>query len=414
MPHAPRDTAAAGQIIGGKYRVLRLLGSGGMGDVVAAEHLQLRHVVAIKRLSSRAQFRPEVIARFMREARATVRLQSEHVARVLDLGTLEDGLPYIVMEHLEGTDFEQFVQNCGRMPPREVAACVLQACEAIAEAHGMGIVHRDLKPSNLFLKKGPDGNWFVKVLDFGISKIAEDAEGESLTSTSDVLGTPAYMAPEQIKSAKLVDERTDIWALGLILAECISGRPVYRGSSKIGVIAKISGEPVPDLGLDPLHVPLGLERVIHKCLQKDPAQRFQNIAELATALAPFAGDASTTNIDRIENALRRPRRRRRFGSGHGLTYASIAGASTVVAGLGFYAAYSVRQSAEPQQTLVESSPPVQPSAARSGPEPESSAPPPVSHSAAPARPSTPKAGTRPREPRNVRAPAPLDGLEDRK
>jgi serine/threonine-protein kinase len=317
------------------------------------------------------------------------------------------------------------------MPAREVAACVLQACEAIAEAHGMGIVHRDLKPSNLFLRKGPDGKWFVKVLDFGISKIAEDDEGVALTSTSDVLGTPAYMAPEQIKSAKLVDERTDIWALGLILAECVSGRPVYRGSSKIGVIVKISGEPVPDLGLDH-DVPLGLQLVIQKCLEKEPAHRFQNIAQLATALAPFAGDASTTTLDQIEKALRRPRKRRRFRPGPGLTYAaSIAGMSTVVAVLVFYAASFVRRLAEPRQTLVESSPPVQPSAASSGPEPENldlstqaaatqsitpPAPPAASHSAAPARQSTPKAGTRPHEPRTVRAPAPRppDGLEDRK
>src|SRR4029077_13202841 len=120
-------------------------------DVVAAEHLQLRHVVAIKRLSSQTQLRPEAVARFLREARATVRLRSEHVARVFDMGTLDSGLPYIVMEHLEGTDFDQFVENCGSMPAREAAACILQACEALAEAHAMGIVHRDLKPSNLFL-----------------------------------------------------------------------------------------------------------------------------------------------------------------------------------------------------------------------------------------------------------------------
>src|SRR5258706_187634 len=186
---------------------------------------------------------------------------------------------------------------------REVAECVVQACEALAEAHAMGIVHRDLKPSNLFLTKRPDGKSFVKVLDFGISKIAEDVEGSGITSTSDVLGTPAYMAPEQIKTAKLTDTRTDIWALGLILAECISGRPVYRGSTKIGVLAKIAADPVPDLGLDQVKIPPGLAHVIGTCLEKDPANRFQTVAELANALSPFVGAGSLASIDRIERAL---------------------------------------------------------------------------------------------------------------
>jgi len=231
-------SATPGQIIGGKYKVLHLLGRGGMGEVVAAEHLQLRHTVAIKLITPRAGLASEMVVRFLQEARATVRLRNEHIARVIDMGTLDSGLPYIVMEYLDGRDFEGILRVNGRLAADEAVSVILQACEGLAEAHAAGIVHRDLKPSNLFLTQLPDGRSLVKVLDFGISKISEEYGGEGITETADVLGTPAYMSPEQIRSAKLVDARTDIWALGLILAEFLAGKPVFDARKKLALLLK--------------------------------------------------------------------------------------------------------------------------------------------------------------------------------
>jgi serine/threonine protein kinase len=337
MPDVASGASAAGQVIAGKYKVLHLLARGGMGDVVAAEHLHLKHIVAIKFLSAQTSYRPEVVARFLLEARATVRLRSEHVTRVFDMGTLEGGLPYIVMELLEGRDFEQLLQASGRMTVAETASFLLQACEALAEAHGAGIVHRDLKPSNLFLTRRPDGAPFIKVLDFGISKIAEELGGENLTTTTDVLGTPAYMAPEQIKSAKLVDQRTDIWALGLILIECVTGIQVYRSTTKLGVLAMILSEPLPRLGLDRIDAP-GLEEIALRCLEKDPANRFQSVAEFAAALAPFAGDEAGLSADRIDRMLKASRTRRKWTRGSALKRGALGATVGLVLSAGLYAA----------------------------------------------------------------------------
>ena len=397
-----------------------------MGDVVAAEHLQLRHVVAIKILSSQTPLRSDVVARFLREARAVVRLHSEHVARVLDVGTFDNGLPYIVMEHLEGSDFDQLIENGGPMPAREAAACIVQACEALAEAHTMGIIHRDLKPSNLFLTKRRDGTPFVKVLDFGISKITEDVEDEKITSTTQILGTPAYMAPEQIKSAKVADERSDIWALGLILAECISGRPVYRGSTKLGVLARIAGDPVPDLGFDRVDVPPGLALVIKTCLEKDPANRFQSVAALATALSPFAGAGSLASIDRIERVVRTSRQKWTTGA---YKRAGWVGLGLLLSLLVLYSARIIgRAQMTPQvspsaQANLAPPPSSEPASPRLDPSIEKPAPPLANSASEPStstRKPSPKGapGTRPgHEPRTVHVPAhgpSPDGLEDRK
>jgi serine/threonine protein kinase len=292
-------STADGHIVAGKYKVLGLLGRGGMAEVYAAEHLHLHHTVAIKFLSPRADFNPQMVTRFLQEARATVRLSSEHVARVLDLGTLDSGLPYIVMERLEGQDFSRLIETRGRFSVTETVASIVQACEALAEAHAMGVVHRDLKPSNLFLTQRPDDRWFVKVLDFGIAKIHEECGGQGITTTNDVFGTPSYMSPEQIRSAKLVDARTDIWSLGLILAECLTGKAVYTAPTKFGILTAIVADPVPSLHLEEVGAPPELEKVIVRCLQKDPADRYQNVAELAQALLPFAGDESVSVAKRI-------------------------------------------------------------------------------------------------------------------
>src|SRR5258706_2580107 len=202
-----------GEILAGKYRVERVLGVGGMGVVVAATHIQLEERVAIKFLIKDALASGEAVARFAREARAAVKIKSEHVARVIDVGTLETGAPYMVMEYLEGGDLSQVLQSRGSLPMEEAVEYVLQACEAIAHAHVLGIVHRDLKPANLFLIRRPDGTNAIKVVDFGISKVMPgkgSSSDNAMTRTRAVMGSPLYMSPEQMTSTRDVDGRTDI------------------------------------------------------------------------------------------------------------------------------------------------------------------------------------------------------------
>src|SRR5688572_12056721 len=226
-----------GQILAGKYRVENVLGIGGMGVVVAAQHVQLGQRVALKFLNDEVCARPEAVDRFMREARAAVQIQSEHVARVTDVGQLENGSPYIVMEYLEGTDLAAVLRSRGPLPVEEAVDYVLQAAEAIAVAHRLRIVHRDLKPANLFLTQRPDESSLVKVLDFGISKALDGSMGalSGLTTNSavNVIGSPLYMSPEQFKSAKDVDTRSDIWSLGVIIHELVTGAyPFYAETDR--------------------------------------------------------------------------------------------------------------------------------------------------------------------------------------
>jgi serine/threonine-protein kinase len=297
---APQSQAAPvspGDVLAGKYRVERVLGQGGMGVVVAAKHLHMEQRVAIKFLLPDLASHPETVARFAREANAAVKIQSEHVGRVIDVGTLESGAPYMVMEYLEGSDLADVVARRGPLPWHEVVEYVLQACEAIAEAHVAGIVHRDLKPANLFLIRRADGSPCVKVLDFGISKAADAASGSALTQTAAMMGSPKYMSPEQLKSARDVDARTDIWALGVILYELLSGEGAFRADTMPQLyVAIIQDPPQPLRRTD---VPPGLHQVILRCLEKDPARRFQSVAELAAALHEFAPVHARRSVERI-------------------------------------------------------------------------------------------------------------------
>ncbi len=278
---------AATPILAGRYKLLTSIGSGGMGEVFVAEHLPSRQIVAIKLLSA-TLLSPRHVARFVREARVMLRLRGRHVARIIDVGRVDSKQPYIVMEHLEGQDFARLLQTCGRLGIEDAVGSVIQASSALAEAHAMGIVHRDLKPSNLFLTRGPDGRFMVKVLDFGISMIPEELGWDRITASAEVFGTPEYMSPEQARSAKQVDARTDIWSLGLILAECLSGIPVFKGAMQLAALAEGTGDPVLDLHLEATDVPPDLEAVIRRCLEKEPGDRYQDVAELAKALSPFA------------------------------------------------------------------------------------------------------------------------------
>jgi serine/threonine-protein kinase len=293
-----------GDVLAGKYRIDRILGVGGMGVVVAAHHLQLDDPVAIKFLLPEALANADAVARFAREAQAAVRIKSEHVARVTDVGKLENGSPYMVMEYLEGVDLAARLQEQGRLPLEQAIEFVLQACEAIAEAHALGIVHRDLKPANLFVIRRPDGSPSVKVLDFGISKrTGLGASGPTMTRTSAVLGSPLYMSPEQMRSAKDVDTRSDIWALGTILYELLGGAPPFNAESLPELVLKVVSDAPASLRSIRPDVPEALERAIFTCLEKDRARRYESVGAFSAAIAPYGPSRAAISVERISRIL---------------------------------------------------------------------------------------------------------------
>jgi serine/threonine-protein kinase len=295
-----------GQLVAGKYRIEQTLGRGGMGVVVAALHEQLGQRVALKFLTDNAYQQAEAVARFVREARAAVQIQSEHVARVMDVGTLESGAPYMVMEYLRGLDLKEVSTRRGPLPVSEAVDFVLQACDAVAEAHSLGIVHRDLKPSNLFLSERPDGSPLVKVLDFGISKALHPGERNSqlqMTASAAIMGSPQYMSPEQIRSSKSVDARADVWALGTILHELLTGTPAYVADTVPGLLAMIVADPPPPQSPTRRDAPPELEAVILRCLEKDRERRFPSVSALARALERFASIETKPLVRRIARVL---------------------------------------------------------------------------------------------------------------
>jgi serine/threonine protein kinase len=294
-----------GDVLAGKYRIERILGRGGMGVVVAAHHLQLDEKVALKFLLPEALHSPEAVGRFVREARAAVKIKSEHVARVVDVGQLENGAPYIVMEYLDGGDLADWLQHRGALPIGQAVDFILQTCEAIADAHALGIVHRDLKPANLFCIRRSDGQLSIKVLDFGISKVTTaGAPGHDMTRTSALMGSPFYMSPEQMQLSKGVDSRTDIWALGIILFELVTGRTPFVAQAVTELAIKVVNEPPASLRALVPSAPRALEQVIARCLEKDRARRFQTVGELAIALSDFGSKAARTSVERVLGTLR--------------------------------------------------------------------------------------------------------------
>ena len=289
-----------GDVIAGKYRILRPIGEGGMGHVYEATHLRLGQRVAIKVLKPGAAQSPEVMSRFDREARAAGRLRGRHAARVIDVDLTTERLPYLVLEFLDGHDLQTELERRGAFPIDEAIDYVLQACVGIAEAHDIGVIHRDLKPSNLFLCDEDDRR-IVKILDFGISKILDEAS--RLTSTELTIGTPLYMSPEQVRSARTVDARTDVWALGIILFELLTGRLPWMGSGP-AVAAAIVTDPPPPLGEFRADIPTELEGVIRKALAKSVDDRYPDVRALAAALAPFAGSPSSLGRVSLDSAMR--------------------------------------------------------------------------------------------------------------
>lgn len=290
-----------GEIFARRYQIERVLGIGGMGAVLAAIQLPLQRRVAIKMLRPEATTNPEAVARFTREAKTAYSIQNKHVVQILDVGALEpDGLPFIVMEYLDGLDLGQLLLQRKRLPIQEAIGYVLQACEAIACAHHHGVVHRDLKPANLFLTH-QEGTPTIKVLDFGISKVAQTGENVALTATSFAFGTPLYMSPEQVRSAKYVDPRTDIWALGVILHELLTGRPPFEGETLTALCAAITADPPRPLRKDRPDAPEELQDAILRCLQKDPTMRPASVLEFASRIAPLGPPESPSLLEAIKN-----------------------------------------------------------------------------------------------------------------
>jgi serine/threonine-protein kinase len=358
----PKLPMQPGDLVGGKYEVEWPIGAGGMGVVVAAVHKVLGQRVAIKFPVPELRRATEGRERLIREARACAQLRSEYAVRLLDVGTLDDGSPYVVMEYLVGRTLAERLLEDGPMPLRDAVDSLVQACEALEEAHGKGIVHRDLKPSNLFETHRFDGSRVVKVLDFGIAKAPALRGEDPLTVTRDVMGSPAYMAPEQLRSTRDVDARADIWALGVTLRELLTG------------------------GLDEVRVqPPALDKVVRRCLEPDPALRFESARDLAAALAPFGSDVAAG----IAGRLGRPR-----GDAAGVKVAVVAGVvvCALVAGFAF-----VRRAPSPPAPLPRGETGAEtPVSAPSSPSPPSPRPPDPAPPSVPVAPSSTASSSPPR------------------
>ncbi|MEO8182434.1 MAG: serine/threonine-protein kinase [Deltaproteobacteria bacterium] len=299
---------AEGQILAGKYEVIELIGVGGIGFVLAATHVELGEKVALKFLRPDALANEEAVGRFAREARASVQIKSEHVARVFDVGNLADGSPFIVMEYLEGKDLGAVLHERGALPIKLAVEYVLQACEALAEAHARGVVHRDVKPENLFLNRPSQGVDMIKVLDFGISKVALTGSSfetrHPLAQTTMAMGSPTYMSPEQVRASHDIDARTDVWSLGCVLYELLTGQPAFDAPSLTQISAAILEAEPTSLRLACPMAPPGLEAVVKHCLAKHPAGRFQNVGELAIALYPYGSPRGQISVERCCSLLR--------------------------------------------------------------------------------------------------------------
>ena len=302
-PELNRAAPGPGDVIGGKYVIEGPCGRGGLAMVYSAMQLELDRRVAIKMLLPEWAGDAEVVERFLREGRASTRIHSEHVVRVFDVGTTEGGAPYLVLEFLQGHNLEDVVAHWGPIAVATAVDWVLQASEAIAEAHAVGVVHRDLKPANLFLTQRADGSSCVKVIDFGLSKLLEPAVtgagAAKITTASEVMGSPHYMAPEQLRATRDADARVDLWALGTVLHELITGLPPFVGHTVPEIYAAVLTQSPAAITSSRGPVPEGLQQAILRLLEKDPAARYANVAEMAHAIAPFGTPAARASCERI-------------------------------------------------------------------------------------------------------------------
>ena len=284
---------AEGQIIGERYLIGPVIGEGGMGVVYAATHIALGAPVAVKVIRSELRDDPEFVQRFLNEARAAALLKDEHIAHVHDVGQLDSGEPYLVMERLDGIELETFMKQSGPLGESEAVDLVLQVCQGLAEAHAASFVHRDIKPANLFLSSQADGRYTLKILDFGISKHLLQGSPERLTDPGKSLGSPWYMSPEQMTDPSRVDQRSDIWSVGVLLFELLTKRHPFDGTLVAEVCSKVLTHAPPPLSALEPKVDPQLESVIVRCLEKDAEQRYPNVTALSRALQPFSSQART-------------------------------------------------------------------------------------------------------------------------
>ena len=305
----PMELPKIGDRLLGKYVLERTLGEGGMGVVFAARHELLEQRVAVKLIRPEYMAQRDAVSRFLNEARAAARIENDHVARVLDVGTLEGELPYMVLEYLDGVDLGHVLRQRGSLPVTEAVDALMETIEGVAHAHAVGIIHRDLKPSNLFLSRRPDGTSRVKVLDFGISKtrnLTGAPQGE-VTRTNAMLGSPLFMSPEQLRDSKNVDQRCDVWALGVIAFQLLTGKTPFMADNAVALFAAISESDPP--GLRTLRpdaaIPPALEAAVLRCLKRRPEDRFESVTDLGAALAPHGSVKSVRALENAERILPR-------------------------------------------------------------------------------------------------------------
>src|ERR1017187_5964380 len=304
-----------GELLAGKFRVERVLGEGGMGVVYAALHELLARRVAVKVLRPSIASNRGAVTRFLAEARNASSIQSDRVVHVLDVGILHSGVPYMAMEILEGLDLASHAATGASLPPvNQAVDWLLETIEAVAHAHAVGIVHRNLKPSNLFLNRHKDGTTRIKVLDFGVSQATEPTGAPVIASSGAALGSLAYQSPEQIADGKRVDERADLWALGVVAYELLTGALPFQFSNGVGAFDDIHRpEPAPPCRLRP-EIPAPLEAVVLRCLRREARERFATAAELGLALAPYGTVLSKRALERVMDVSWASAGRRRVSS----------------------------------------------------------------------------------------------------
>ncbi|MBN1607628.1 MAG: serine/threonine protein kinase [Polyangiaceae bacterium] len=295
------DCFRPGTVVDRKYRIDALVGTGGMGFVYRAWNLTLEQWVAIKVLRPEYAHDPEAAAQVANEARAMARLRGIHVGRVLDVGRTDAQCPYVVLEYLQGHTLRAELEARGRLELAQAVNVVLQACEAVAEAHAAGIVHCDLKPENLVLALAPDGTQVLKVIDFGISR-RTDAD-PNVRPDCFAAGSPRYMAPEQLVAPESVDERADVWSLGVVLFELLTGHTPFAGDSLVAMGVKLRTAQAPSLCSVRPDLPTELENVVQRCLSRLPENRIASVAELADALSPFAEQSAIQSVRRVRRIL---------------------------------------------------------------------------------------------------------------
>ncbi len=298
--------APPGAVLLGKYRVDRAIGAGGMGVVALGWHLDFDERIAIKFLLPALADNAEAVGRFEREARVLFKIKSENVCRVIDVGKLESGVPFMIMEYLDGHDLATALESGEPLPIDRAIEYGMQACQALAHAHVRGIVHRDIKPENLFVARDPSGEHVLKLLDFGLSKEQESDEGgrkRKLTAQEQVMGTPHYMSPEQWLASTAVGPATDQWALAAIVFELVTGKPPFDGPQIGNVCSAIINAPTPSAKRARPDAPAGLDAVLQKALEKNPGDRYENIGAFAVALAAFAAPGVAVKAERTLKML---------------------------------------------------------------------------------------------------------------